>query len=49
MKDYAAAVQSFGKVLVEDPQDICAAYHLEEAQRHLQNPSLPSVFIFDKK
>jgi class 3 adenylate cyclase len=49
MKDYAAAVQSFEKVLAEDPQDICAAFHLEEAHNHLQNPNLPSVFIFDKK
>ena len=49
MKDYAAAVQRFEKVLEADPQDICASRHLEEAHRHLQNPDLPSVFMFDKK
>jgi len=48
-KDYAAAVQRFEKVAAEDPQDVCAAHHLEEAYKHLQNPDLPSVFIFDKK
>jgi class 3 adenylate cyclase/HAMP domain-containing protein len=49
MKDYAAAIQRFEKVLSADPQDICASHHLEEAHRHLQNPDLPSVFIFDRK
>ena len=49
MKDYAAAVQRFDKVIAADPQDICAAYYLEEAHKHLQNQSLPSVFIFDRK
>jgi len=49
MKDYAAAVQRFEKVLASDPQDICASLHLEEAHNHLQNPELASVFIFDKK
>ncbi|MCL2266420.1 MAG: HAMP domain-containing protein [Treponema sp.] len=49
MKDYAAAIQRFEKVLAADPQDICASLHLEEAHKHLQNPALPSVFIFDKK
>jgi len=48
-KDYAAAVQRFEKVVAADPQDVCAAHHLAEAQKHLQNPQLPSVFIFDKK
>jgi len=49
MKDYAAAVQRFEKVVAADPNDICAAHHLEEAHKHLQDPSLPSVFVFDKK
>jgi len=49
MKDYAAAVQRFEKVIAADPQDKCASLHLEEAHKHLQNPNLPSVFIFDKK
>ena len=49
MKDYAAAIQRFEKVLAADPRDICASLHLEEAHKHLQNPTLPSVFVFDKK
>jgi len=49
MKDYAAAVQRFEKVIAADPNDICASHHLEEAHKHLQNPDLPSVFIFDRK
>ena len=49
MKDYAAAVHRFEKVAAADPQDICAIHHLEEAQRHMHNPDLPCVFIFDKK
>ncbi|MCL2762241.1 MAG: HAMP domain-containing protein [Treponema sp.] len=49
MKDYTAAVQRFEKVVAADPQDICAVHHLEEAKKHLKDPSLPSVFIFDKK
>jgi len=49
MKDYAAAIQRFEKVVTADPSDICASLHLEEAHKHLQNPSLPSVFVFDKK
>jgi len=49
MKDYAAAVQRFEKVVAADPKDICAAHHLEDAKRHLEDPSLSSIFIFDKK
>ncbi|MCL2213721.1 MAG: HAMP domain-containing protein [Treponema sp.] len=49
MKDYAAAAGRFEKVAAADPQDICASHHLEEAYRHLQNPDLPSVFVFDRK
>jgi len=49
MKDYAAAVKRFEKVLAADPQDKCASHYLEEAHKHLQNPELPSIFIFDKK
>ncbi|MCL2269804.1 MAG: adenylate/guanylate cyclase domain-containing protein, partial [Treponema sp.] len=49
MKDYVSAVQRFEKVIATDPQDTCAAHYLEEAHEHLKNPSLPSVFIFDKK
>ncbi|MCL2793144.1 MAG: HAMP domain-containing protein [Spirochaetaceae bacterium] len=49
MKDYAAAVKRFEKVVAADPRDICAAHHLEEARKHLKDPTLPSVFIFEKK
>jgi class 3 adenylate cyclase len=49
MKDYATAVQRFEKVLTADPQDICASHYLEEAHKHLLDPSLPSVFVFGKK
>jgi len=49
MKDYAAAVQRFHKVVESDPSDICAVHHLMEAQEHLENPSLPSVFVFTRK
>ena len=49
MKDYAAAIQRFEKVIAADPQDICASNHLEQAHIHLKNPSLPSVFVFNKK
>jgi len=49
MKEYAAAVQRFEKVVAEDPQDICAMQHLEDAHKHLKNPGLASVFVFSKK
>jgi len=49
MKDYAAAVERFHKVVEADPSDICAVHHLKEAQEHLENPSLPSVFVFTRK
>ncbi|MCL2719709.1 MAG: HAMP domain-containing protein [Treponema sp.] len=49
MKDYEASVQRFEKVVETDPDDLCAVHHLSEAKRHLQNPSMPSVFVFDKK
>jgi len=49
MKDYAAAIQRFQKVVAADPEDICAINHLEVAHKHMKDPTLPSVFIFDKK
>ncbi|MCL2806171.1 MAG: HAMP domain-containing protein [Treponema sp.] len=49
MKDYSAAVQRFQKVVEMDPKDICAAHHLANAKKRLEDPSLPSVFVFDKK
>ncbi|MCL2185327.1 MAG: HAMP domain-containing protein [Treponema sp.] len=49
MKDYATAVQRFEKVVKDDPRDICAMQHLEDAHKHLKNPGLASVFVFNKK
>jgi len=49
MKDYAVAVERFKKVVDADPSDICAANHLEDANRRLKDPSLPSVFVFGRK
>jgi len=49
MKDYATSVKRFESVVKMDPQDICAVHYLTEAKRHMADPTLPSVFIFDKK
>ncbi|MCL2442797.1 MAG: HAMP domain-containing protein [Treponema sp.] len=49
MKDYATAVQRFEKVVSKDPKDVCAAHYLAEAKKHLKDPTLPSVFVFDRK
>jgi class 3 adenylate cyclase len=49
MKDYAAAIQRFEEVITMDPKDICAVHYLEEAKKHLEDPTLPSVFAFEKK
>jgi len=49
MKDYAAAVERFEEVVAADPNDICAIKHLEEARMHLEDPSLPSVFVYGRK
>jgi hypothetical protein len=48
-KDYKGALMRFEKVTAADPGDICAANCLAETRRRLQDPSLPSVFMFDKK
>jgi class 3 adenylate cyclase/HAMP domain-containing protein len=48
-KEYEEAVRRFKEVIAEDPSDICAFHHLAEAIKHLENPDLPSVFVFDKK
>jgi class 3 adenylate cyclase len=48
-KDYGAAVKRFEKVVAADPNDICAAHHLLEAKKRLNEPNLPSMFVFDKK
>jgi len=49
MKDYATAVKRFQKVNADDLQDICAEHYLGEAIKHLKNPELPSVFVFNRK
>ena len=49
MKDYAAAIQRFEKVVSADPGDTCAIHHLEESKKHLEDPSMPSVFVFGRK
>ncbi|MCL2801155.1 MAG: HAMP domain-containing protein [Treponema sp.] len=49
MKDYATAVERFEEVVKADPNDICAVNHLEDARRHLKDPSLSSVFVFGRK
>jgi class 3 adenylate cyclase len=49
MKEYQIACKRFERVVNADPEDICAANCLAEAQKHLKDPSLPSVFIFSHK
>jgi hypothetical protein len=49
MKEYQIACNRFELVIKADPSDICAANCLEEAQKRLKEPDLPSVFIFNKK
>jgi class 3 adenylate cyclase/HAMP domain-containing protein len=48
-KDYPAAYRRFEAVVKADPSDACAQNYLEETRRRLADPSLPSVFVFDKK
>jgi class 3 adenylate cyclase len=48
-KDYAAALDCFTRVVKADPSDICAANCLLETQKHLKNPQMSSVFVFDRK
>ncbi|MDR2072898.1 MAG: adenylate/guanylate cyclase domain-containing protein [Spirochaetaceae bacterium] len=48
-KDYRAALQRFKKVVEADPEDACARICLEETKRRLQDPNLPSIFMFEKK
>ena len=49
MKDYVGAAKRFEEVLCQDPSDMLASYYLKEAQQHVNDPSLPSIFIFNKK
>jgi len=49
MKDYTGAVQRFEEVISGDPSDTLASYYLKEAHQHAQDPSLSSVFVFNRK
>jgi class 3 adenylate cyclase len=49
IKEYKAALKRFERVVATDPGDICAATCLAETKKHLENPDLPGVFIYDKK
>jgi class 3 adenylate cyclase len=46
MKDFDTAAQYFQEVVDTDKSDSCARHHLAEAQKRIQHPSLPAVFIF---
>jgi hypothetical protein len=48
-RDYAAALKRFEKVAAVDPGDVWAATCLSETRRRLEDPALPSIFMFDKK
>ncbi|MDR1220792.1 MAG: adenylate/guanylate cyclase domain-containing protein [Treponema sp.] len=48
-KDYKGAYERFKQVVKFDVDDICAQIYLEQTEKHLENPNLPSVFIFDRK
>jgi hypothetical protein len=49
MREYQTACKWFELVVAVDTGDICVLNCLEEAQKCLKNPILPSVFIFNKK
>ncbi|MDR1507423.1 MAG: HAMP domain-containing protein [Treponema sp.] len=49
MKEYGSAIKRFEAVIKADPSDICAANCLAETRKRLENPNLPSIFVFDKK
>jgi class 3 adenylate cyclase len=48
-KDYIAALDCFKQVVQVDPGDICAQNCLLETQKHLKNPQMSSVFVFNRK
>jgi class 3 adenylate cyclase len=48
-KEYKTAYARFEQVATADPTDACAANALVETKKRLENPTLPSVFVFDKK
>jgi class 3 adenylate cyclase len=48
-KDYETARTRFEEITRSDPTDICAKRYLEETQKHISDPTLPSVFVFDTK
>jgi class 3 adenylate cyclase/HAMP domain-containing protein len=49
IKDYQNALKRFEWVVAADPADACAAKCLVETRKRLEDPDLPSVFVFDKK
>jgi hypothetical protein len=48
-KEYKTAYSRFEQVVKADPTDVCAANALAEAKKHMENPALPSIFVFEKK
>ncbi|MDR2602232.1 MAG: hypothetical protein LBC53_07255 [Spirochaetaceae bacterium] len=48
-KKYEKAAERFTQVLHIDPDDVCASRCLEETKLRMENPHIPSVFLFDKK
>jgi Tfp pilus assembly protein PilF len=48
-KEYKTACARFEQVVNADPTDACAANALAEARKRLENPTLPSIFVFEKK
>jgi len=48
-KDYRAAHERFKEVIEADPEDLCAVNCLRETERRLENPALPSIFVYDRK
>jgi adenylate cyclase len=49
MKEYKIACERFQRAVDANPDDKCAVNYLAVSRKRLQNPSLPSVFTFDKK
>jgi class 3 adenylate cyclase/HAMP domain-containing protein len=48
-KEYKTAYARFEQVVNADPTDACAANALAETKKRLENPTLPSIFMFEKK
>jgi class 3 adenylate cyclase len=48
-KEYQKAYAKFNEVLKFDAEDMCARVYAREAERHMRDPGLPGVFVYDKK